>query len=410
MKQIFKVFGYSLGTFFLISLVFAVFNIDRLKRLHAVNTLFAEEKIVGNFSNMKGAFAFSPIVENGDVEPWTSQLKPLPDTYPQNGKDKLTRDWLEESRTTSFMVVQDGVITYENYSLGTQSGDLRISWSVAKSLLSAAFGVAVQEGLIDINNPVDQYVPALKESAYKGVTIRNVLNMSSGVKFDENYLDFWSDIKKMGRVLAIGGSMDEFSVDVKEREREQGSAREYISIDTHVLSMVLRAATGKRLSQYVGEKIIAPIGFEKAPYYSTDSEGNAFALGGLNITTRDYARFAQMILDKGMWQGKQIIPANWIAQSTVASAQKASNGDGWGYGYQWWIPPNSSQNGRDFIARGVYGQYLYINPMTRTVIVRTAGNRNFRKKGSDGSSAHENYVALFRAIAENKNSTVVSPL
>lgn len=399
MKKLLKIFGLGLVTIILIGLVFALVNIDLLKRLHAVNTLFAEEKIIGNFSNMKGAFAFSPISENGEVETWNSAPKPLPKMYKQGGITKLTTDWLEESRTSSFMVVQDGVVTHESYSLGTKPDDLRISWSIAKSFLSAAFGVAVQEGLIDINDPVDKYVPALEDSAYKGVTIRNVLNMSSGVKFDENYLDFWSDIKKMGRVLAIGGSMDEFSADVKEREREQGVARQYISIDTHVLSMVLRAATGKRLIQYVGEKIVAPIGFERAPYYSTDSEGNAFALGGLNITTRDYARFAQMILDKGMWQGKQVIPSAWVDQSTVASAQKASNGDGWGYGYQWWIPPESIKNGGDFIARGVYGQYLYINPASRTVIVRTAGNRNFRKKRSDGSSAHENYVALFRAIA-----------
>ena len=273
---------------------------------------------------------------------------------------------------------------------------------IAKSFLSAAFGIAVQEGLININDPVDKYVPALKDSAYNGVTVRNVLNMSSGVKFDENYLDFWSDIKKMGRVLAIGGSMDEFSVGIKEREREQGVARQYVSIDTHVLSMVLRAATGKRLTQYIGEKIVAPIGFERAPYYLTDSEGNAFALGGLNLTTRDYARFAQMILDKGVWKGEQIVPENWITQSTVKSAQNPSNSDGWGYGYQWWIPPNSLENGGDFIARGVYGQYLYINPTTKTVIVRTAGDTNFRKKQNDGSSSHENFVALFRKIATDR--------
>jgi len=262
MKKVLKVFGVSLTIVIIIGLVFVAFNIDRLKRLHAVNTLFAEDKIVANFSNMKGAFAYAPIVENGEVEPWGTALKSLPKTYPQAGKEKSTNLWLDESKTTSFMVVQDGLVTYESYYLDTKPDDLRISWSIAKSFLSAAFGVAVQEGLININDPVDKYVPALKKSAYNGVTVRNVLNMSSGVKFDENYLDFWSDIKKMGRVLAIGGSMDEFSTEVKEREREQGVARQYVSIDTHVLSMVLRAATGKRLIQYVGEKIVEPIGFD----------------------------------------------------------------------------------------------------------------------------------------------------
>ncbi len=234
MKKILKVFGLSLATIVVIGLVFALFNLDRLKRLHAVNTLFVEENIVSNFSNMKGAFAFSPIVENGEVESWKSALKALPKIYMQAGKKKSTNVWLEESRTTSFMVVQNGLVTYESYYLDTKPDDLRISWSIAKSFLSSALGVAVQEGLININDPVDKYVPALKDSAYKGVSVRNVLNMSSGVKFDENYLDFWSDIKKMGRVLAIGGSMDEFSADVKEREREQGVARQmYLLIRTY---------------------------------------------------------------------------------------------------------------------------------------------------------------------------------
>ncbi len=381
MKRILKFFTYSLGAIILAVLVLAAFNIDRVKRLHAVNTLFAEEKIVSNFSNMKIAFAFSPIIDSGEVEPWVPQLKPLPKTYKQNGKDKSTDAWLDESKTTSFIVVKNGVMSYEKYSLGTKPDDLRMSWSVAKSFLSAAFGVAVQDGLINLNDPVDKYVPALKGSAYKGVTVRNVLNMSSGVHFDENYLNFWSDIKKMGRVLAIGGSMDEFSAAVKGRDREQGVARKYVSIDTHVLSMVLRAATGKRLIAYMGEKIVSPIGFERAPYYTTDSEGNAFALGGLNIATRDYARFGQMILDRGMWKGKQIVPADWIAQSTITSAKTDTKNDGWGYGYQWWIPPNSAQNGGDFLARGVYGQYIYINPTRRTVVIKTSGTKDLKNFG-----------------------------
>jgi len=401
MKRMLKVFGLSLGMITLVGLVLAVFNIDRLKRLHAVNTLFAEEKIVANFSNMKGAFAFAPIVENGDVEPWESQLKPLPESFHQNGTEKSTKEWLDASKTTSYIVVQDGIITYEDYRLGTKPDDLRMSWSVAKAFLSAAFGIAVEDGLIDLNDSVDKYVPALKNSAYKGVTVRNVLNMSSGVKFDENYQDFWSDIKKMGRVLAIGGSMDEFSIDVKEREREQGIARKYVSIDTHVLSMVLRAATGKRLIAYVGEKIVSPIGFERSPYFITDSEGNAFALGGLNVTSRDYARFAQMILNKGMWQGKQIVPAKWVTDSTAPTAKKDLENDGWGYGYQWWMPPNSSKNGGDFLARGFNGQYLYINPTSRTVVVRTAANAKSRQPLIDGSTAHQNNIALFRAIASS---------
>ena len=402
MKRVFKWIGLIFLTLIVVALVFAAFNIDRLKRLNAVNTLFSEDKIVSNFSNMKSAFAFLPIKDTGKLEVWAIAKKPLPETYSQNGKNKSTEKWLTLSKTTSMLVVQNGKITHESYGLGTGPDDLRISWSVAKSFLSAAFGIAVEQGLIKLVDPVDKYVPALANSGYKGVSVRNVLNMSSGVEFNEDYLDFWSDIKRMGRVLAIGGSMDEFSASIKGVEREQGTARQYVSIDTHVLSMVLRAATGKSLIDYLGEKIVSPIGFKRAPYYTTDSEGNAFALGGLNVTTRDYARFGQMILDGGIWQGERIVPAQWIAKSTKTSAPDAANGDGWGYGYQWWIPPGSEKNGDDFVARGVYGQYIYINPKTQTVIIKTSVNRAFKEFQEDGSSAHENNVEMFRSIASQQ--------
>ncbi len=399
MKKLLKFFGLFVGAILVLGLVVAAFNIDRLKRLHAVNTLFSEDKIISNFSNMKGAFAFSPIVDSGDLEKWERAIKPLPANYTQNGASKSVKEWMLESKTTSLVVIKNGKLTFDEYYLGTKPDDLRMSWSVGKSFLSAALGIAVEDGLIELSKPVDHYVPALKDSAYRGVTIRNVLNMSSGVRFDENYLDFWSDIKKMGRVLALGGSMDEFAASIKVRDREQGVARQYVSIDTHILSMALRAATGKRLGAYLGEKIISPIGFSKAPYYTTDSEGNAFALGGLNVTSLDFARFGQMILNGGRWHGKQIVPAKWIAESTVNSAKAPANGDGWGYGYQWWIPPSSLENGGDFVGRGVYGQYIYINPKTATVIVRTAANLGFRKLRGDDSTAHQNNVAMFRAIA-----------
>ncbi len=399
MRRIFKWLGLIFATLVVVALIWAAFNIDRLKRLNAVNTLFAEDNIIGNFSNMKDAFAFAPIEDTGDVEEWVVALKPLSKTYLQNGKTKSSKEWLDNSKTTSMLVVQNGIITHESYGLGTGPDDLRISWSVAKSFLSVAFGIAVEQGLINLDDPVDKYVPKLKTSGYKGVSVRSVLNMSSGVKFNEDYLDFWSDIKRMGRVLALGGSMDEFAISIEGREREQGTARQYVSIDTHVLSMVLRAATGEKLISYVGRNIVSPIGFKRAPYYTTDGYGTAFALGGLNIATRDFARFGQMILNGGIWRGNRIVSADWIKKSTTISAPKAANGDGWGYGYQWWIPPGSAENGGDFLARGVYGQYVYVNPKYRTVIVKTSADRAFKELQKDGSSAHENSVALFRAIA-----------
>lgn len=381
--------------------VLAVFNWEKLVRLNKVNTLFSEELIVSNFSNMGEAFLNVPIPSRGDVEPWVSDAKSLPETFRSANGEKDLAQWLEETKTTSLLVVQDGKIAFEEYYLGTKPDDLRVSWSVAKSFLSAAFGVAVGDGLIDLEKPVDDYAPEFKASAYSGVKVRDVLTMSSGVTFNEDYLDFWSDINKMGRVLALGGSMDEFAAGLSEREREAGLVRQYVSIDTHVLAMVLRAATGKTLPEYLAEKIITPIGFEHQPFYLSDSEGNAFALGGLNITTRDYARFGQMFLDGGKWNGLQILPADWVSASTKEQATRPDPEDGFGYGYQWWIPDGSGQNGNDYQARGIYGQYIYINPETRTVIVRTAANRKFREPLGDEKTAKHIHADMFRAIASH---------
>lgn len=372
---------------------------DKLVRLNAVNTLFSEELIVSNFSNMDKAFFNTSIPSSGDLETWEVALKPLPEKFNSPLGEKNIQNWLQETSTTSFLVVQDGKITFEEYYLGTKQDDLRVSWSVAKSFLSAAFGVAVEEGLIDIKKPVDEYVSAFKGTVYEGTTVKNVLTMSSGVRFNEDYLDFWSDINKMGRVLALGGSMDDFAAGLEGREREQGEVRQYVSIDTHVLAMVLRSATGKKLPQYLAEKIITPIGFKRQPYYLTDSEGNAFALGGLNMTARDYARFGQMFLDDGKWNDQQIVPAQWVHTSTSEQAARPKPEDGFGYGYQWWIPDGSQDNGNDYVARGIYGQYIYVNPEARTVIVRTAANRNFRKPLVDDLVENHIYMDTFRKIA-----------
>ncbi|MCP4184209.1 MAG: serine hydrolase [Hyphomicrobiales bacterium] len=391
------------GILVVVGAILLAFNWERLLRLYNVNTLFAQEKIIRNFSNMKDMFFWKPVIVEKSFKPsaqFASKHSPLPQSYEFNGKTGNITSRLEQLATTSLLVVHKGIIVHEQYGLGTKSQDLRISWSMAKSFLSAMFGIAVSEGKISsIDDPVTQYVPALKQSAYDGIKIRDVLNMASGVKFDEDYLDYDSDINRMGRVLALGGSMDEFAASLNEREREAGSARQYVSIDTHVLAMVLRAATGQSLMKYLGEKIWAKVGSAHVPYYLTDGYGVAFALGGLNLTTRDYARFGQLFLNKGKWQEQQIVPADWVSQSTAVSAPKSSaQGDAMQYGYQWWIPPNSEG---EFFAVGIYGQYIYIDPNADVVIVKTAANRKFRDDGQSGKLIKLENIAIFRAIARH---------
>ena len=300
--------------------------------------------------------------------------------------------WITDRTITSLVVLKDGALVHESYYQDTSTDDLRISWSVAKSYLSALFGVLLEEGAItSIDDPVTKYAPSLKGGAYDGASIRNVLNMASGVTFDEDYLDQSSDINKMGRVLALGGSMDGFAADLNETFADPGTDWQYVSIDTHVISMVIRGATSEQIAPLLSEKIIKPMGLEATPYYLTDGNGIAFVLGGVNLPTRDYARMGQMYLQNGAYNGQQIVPADWVAASTIPSAP-TSEGE-YGYGYQWWMPKDGRVG--EFLARGVYGQYIYINRPLGVVIASNAADRAFRTKGVSDYN-----VEIFRKIAE----------
>ena len=385
-----RVFGKWLGRVLLALIlaagVIGVWKWEEINRLLAVNSLFNAEKIVSNFSHMDAAFLTAPVARGNGP---TSDL-------PHGAAFELPTggaDWVEERAVTSLLVLKDGQIRFEEYYLGTGPDDRRISWSVAKSYLSALFGVLLEEGAIaSIDDPVVKYAPQLKGSAYEPASIRNVLNMASGVTFDEDYFDKNSDINRMGRVVALGGTLDDFSASFTDSFAAPGETWQYVSIDTHVIGMVIRGATGRSVTDLLTEKIIAPLGLERDGYYITDGAGVAFVLGGLNFTTRDYARFGQMILENGSYGGKQVVPADWIAASTAASAPTAPGKIG--YGYQWWIPVGAGPG--EFLARGVYGQYIYFDQPRGVVIVTTGADRGFR-----GDGVNEANIEMFRKIAQS---------
>jgi CubicO group peptidase (beta-lactamase class C family) len=382
-----------------IVLVLGLFNKDKLLRLYAVIGLFKQEQIVENFSSMNEKFLTRDLLRTSDIiVPWEENLGSLPTEFDLYGETISVQDFMQVTQTTSLMIVANNKIFFEDYYLGTEPGDRRISWSVAKSFLSAMFGIAVGEGKIDsIDDSVSKYVPALVGSAYDGVPIRHVLNMASGVEFDEDYLAFNSDINKMGRVLALGTSMDEFAASIEGTIAPSGTRHQYVSIDTHVLAMVLRAATGKTLHELFVEKLWARINPSYDAYYITDGYGVAFALGGLNVTTRDYARFGLLFANEGQWQGEQIVPADWVVASTISSAPSPANeGTHFGYGYQWWIPTGSTT---EFFAVGIYGQYIYVNTAANVVIVKTSAHRGFREPGQSGNGFKHETIEFFRALA-----------
>lgn len=365
----------------------ALWKRDDLARLYAVNTLFDEDKIVANFIHMDALFHTRPMqVRRGPPSPLPAAVNPV--ALPEG-----VEAWLEDRNATALVIVRRGEIVHEAYHQGTRAGDLRISWSVAKSFLAALIGIALDEGAIaSINDPVTEYAPMLTGSAYDGATIRNVLNMASGVEFDEDYLDFWSDINKMGRVVALGGSLDDFAAGIETRRAPPGREWHYVSIDTHVLGMVLRGATGRSVPDLMEDKLLGPLGLEADPYYVTDGEGVAFVLGGLNMTARDYARFGQMIAQNGEWRGKQIVPASWVTAMTAESAPW-QDGQMARYGFQWWLP-DDARPGEAF-AIGVYGQYIWVDRARGVVIVMTAADRGFQEPG-----VFENNIAMFRKLVE----------
>lgn len=371
----------ALGLLILIAAALAFWKREEITRLLAVNTLFDAENITQNFSHMDQLFFHRPL-SRGE-----GPVAPLP-PGPSFALPPKADQWIKDRSVTGLVILKNGQMRHESYYLGTGAEDLRISWSVAKSFLSALFGILNAEGAFaSLDDPVVKYAPALQGSAYEDATIRDVLTMSSGVAFNEDYLDYNSDINKMGRVLALGGSMDGFAAGLISREADPGARFHYVSIDTHVIGMVIRGATGKDIPELIEERLLKPLGLEAAPYYLTDGEGVSFVLGGLNLRTRDYARFGQMVMQGGKWQGAQVVPEDWVIAMTSPQAK-----DGSAYGFQWWIPKNAAPG--EVMARGIYGQYIYINPGLGVVIAVNSADRGFKEPGVEGEN-----VAMLRALA-----------
>jgi CubicO group peptidase (beta-lactamase class C family) len=354
----------------------ALWKRDDITRLLAVNSLFAEDRIVANFSAMDDLF-FHTTLPRGDAAP-----SPLPPGPPWDLPPDVA-EWITDRSVTALVILKDGALVHESYHLGTGADDRRISWSVAKSFLSALAGILVAEGAIpSLDVPVTEAAPALAGSAYDGATLRHVLQMSSGVRFNEDYLDFNSDINRMGRVLALGGSMDGFAAGLTERDAAPGDRWHYVSIDTHVVGMVLAGLTGRSVADLITDHIVAPMGFEADPIYLTDGYGVPFVLGGLNLTTRDYARFGQMLAQGGQWQGRQIVPEDWITASTTPSAPTAPGAIG--YGFQWWVPQGWPE-GR-FLAQGIYGQFILIDRARNVVVAVNSAERGFAEPGVEAAN------------------------
>ena len=352
-------------------------------------TLLDQKTQIRNFHRMYEVFP-SRVVRHGPARfEFARDPRMLDVTYTFHGKQLRLDEFLERTTTMGFLVVKDDRIVVERYFRGADEASRFTSWSMAKSFVSALIGVAIDEGHIaGVDRLITDYVPELRGSGYDGAAISDVLQMSSGVKFDEVYDNVFSDISRMylGSFL-FGTRIDDYPAGVSSRSKP-GAKFEYVSVDTQALGMLLARTTGKRLAAYLEEKLWQPLGMESDAYWVTDRDGDAgveYAFCCLNATLRDYAKFGRLFLRRGSWNGRQVVSDAWVQQSVTPdkpSLRLTGADTPWwaprdwdiGYQYQWWVPAGADG---EFTAIGVWGQYLYVNPRERVVIVKTSVDPDF---------------------------------
>jgi CubicO group peptidase (beta-lactamase class C family) len=393
------------GALVLLALVGSIVFRTEIRRLRFSLALFSGEEMVEPFRSMPEFFPHNRVARGPEVSELNQGRRiELPETFEYQGETQSTAGFLAETDTTGLLILKNDAVVFEEWWRGNDETSRTVSWSVGKSFISALVGIAVGEGRIEsIEEPITNYVPELEGSAYDGVRIKDILQMSSGARWNEDYSDPSSDINRMGRILAIGGSMDAF-VPTLEREFEPGTFNRYNSADTQALGMLLVRATGKSVSDYLGQKIWRPLGMESDAYWLTDDEGMELAFGTLNAVMRDYARFGLLYLHGGRWKGKQIVPSGWVGDSLRADAPHLKPGANehsdfpLGYGYQWWL-----MDGREgeFSAIGVYNQFIYVNPTRKLVIVKTSANSDYGRTDTEESFRELETIELFRAIGRS---------
>lgn len=383
-------------------IVIGIFYGPKIARLYHLANLYNEDSIDRNFINIDKIFSVSEPIPVSD-NPYTFPRRDfvLPETFFFDGEQRLLSKELEHYKTDGLIVLHNGNLLYENYWNNNSANSKHIAFSVTKSFVSALVGIALDEGLIDnIEDPITKYLSDFNGTGYEGVRIKDILQMSSGVDFNEDYADPKSDINRFGRATARGSSFRDFAKSL-ERGREPGTYHHYVSIDTQVLGFLLAEVTGMPLKEYLYKKIWNKIGMEDDAFFIVDNNGVEMALGGLNATLRDYAKFGELYLNRGKWNGEQVVPASWVDASHTTDGPHLKPGESelssspWGYGLQWWVPgfPDT-----DYTASGVYNQYIYIDPLTNVVIAKTSSNHRYTSEKEYSKAAH---VAMFRAIAES---------
>jgi CubicO group peptidase (beta-lactamase class C family) len=325
------------------------------------------------FRNIDRLFPSRVIARGATVTPLPVAATPLGAVTCTWQDTSYTLDeYVDRNRVTGLLVLKDGAIVLERYAGGVTRETRSMSMSIAKSITSTLVGVAIHDGRIrSLDDTVTRYVPTLRGSAYDGVTVRQVLMMGSGVRWNETYTDSSSDRRHLleaqiaqrpGAAMALMAALP--------RAAAPGTLFNYSTGETLIASEVVRGATGMSASQYLSEKVWQPLGMEHSATWWLDSpDGHEIGGSGIMATLRDYARFGEFIRRDGMIGSRRVLPAGWVAD---ASTPKRYGDTLQPYGYMWWpvdAPSGSILHGA-FAAQGIFGQYLHINPAERLVIAQ----------------------------------------
>jgi CubicO group peptidase (beta-lactamase class C family) len=354
---------------------------------------------VATFEHSDTLFSINAVERKGPVRP----LAPAPAKlqaiqFKSEGHNFDLFDYLAYNRVAGLLILKDGKVVFEDYELGTGPQTRWPSFSMAKSVSSTLVGAALQQGLISsLDDPLTRYVPQLKGGAYEGVSIRNILQMASGVKWDETYTDPRSDRRKLlelqlaqkpGAILSYMNALP--------RAGAPGSIWNYSTGESFLVGALLEGATHKPLATYLSETLWSRLGMEQdATWWIESPGGMGLAGSGLGATLRDYGRFGLFVQQDGVLHGQRIVPEGWFRAAGSAHVIGGKSED---YGYLWWPIPKGDPiiHQGAFEAVGIFGQHLYINPNEKLVIVVLSA------RPKPDSSAHIlDDASFFAAVARS---------
>ena len=348
-----------------------------------------EQKLEG-FGNIKEILPTRQVSKSQNFYPFRYDLLDLSNLkYKFKGEEFSLEDFIQTFKIAGLIVIRDGVILYESYDFGNDETTKWVSFSVTKSVTSMLLGAAIKDGHIkSVEDKVTIYLPQLLNSNYKDVSIKQVLQMSSGIDWNEDYEDPLSDVNIAGALNSL--NLYEYLNNLNKKS-SAGNKFNYNTGETNLIGGIVRAAIGDNLSNYLEKKIWKPFGMEFNAYWVIDTDYEQ-ELGGccLNATLRDYARLGMFAMNNGkLNNGVEILPKNWMKDSTTPSRNNSY------YGYQWWLDGPAYQS---FYADGIFGQFIWIDPVSKTVVAMHAARDRADVDSFVGGHRLNFMVSLIEAI------------